>query len=227
MKKIIISSFLFAAFFTGAVQADLAVKITPSLDSITVNHDDGKSVKKVRIVRNQNQKNTVSKYYAPTSRKCPPFCVQPSKPFAPHQVDTIGEVELIDYVQNMQNDSSILLIDSRTSDWIVTKSGTIPGAINLPWTALNSAKGASPEGIMRILEEEFNVQVNEDGPWNFSNAKTLVLFCNGMWCGQSPTNIKALLSMGYPAAKIKWYRGGMQNWEALGFSTVKSARIVR
>jgi len=30
-----------------------------------------------------------------------------------------------------------------------------------------------------------------------------------------------LLKYGYPANKIKWYRGGMQNWEILGFNTVK------
>jgi hypothetical protein len=48
----------------------------------------------------------------------------------------------------------------------------------------------------------------------------LVLFCNGAWCGQSPTNIKALLSFGYPPHKLKWYRGGMQAWEQMGFTTV-------
>ncbi|MDH3889000.1 MAG: rhodanese-like domain-containing protein, partial [Gammaproteobacteria bacterium] len=25
----------------------------------------------------------------------------------------------------------------------------------------------------------------------------------------------------YPSHKIKWYRGGMQDWEILGLSTVK------
>ena len=57
--------------------------------------------------------------------------------------------------------------------------------------------------------------------FDYSNAKTLVLFCNGMWCGQSPASIKSLLKYGYPASKIKWYRDGMQAWEILGFNTVK------
>jgi hypothetical protein len=30
-----------------------------------------------------------------------------------------------------------------------------------------------------------------------------------------------LLKFGYPAEKIKWFRGGMQTWEVLGFNTVK------
>ncbi|MDH5471784.1 MAG: rhodanese-like domain-containing protein, partial [Gammaproteobacteria bacterium] len=38
---------------------------------------------------------------------------------------------------------------------------------------------------------------------------------------QSPNNIKNLLKLNYPAEKIKWYRGGMQNWENLGLTTVK------
>jgi rhodanese-related sulfurtransferase len=70
------------------------------------------------------------------------------------------------------------------------------------------------------MQGEFNVKESE-GLWNFNDAKTLVLFCNGMWCGQSPNNIKNLLRFGYPADKIKWYRGGMQDWEMLGLSTAK------
>ena len=57
--------------------------------------------------------------------------------------------------------------------------------------------------------------------WKFSRAKTLVFFCNGPWCGQSPTNIRSLLRIGYPPSKLKWYRGGMQDWEILGLTTVK------
>jgi len=30
-----------------------------------------------------------------------------------------------------------------------------------------------------------------------------------------------LLALGYPAHKIKWYRGGMQDWEILGLNTAK------
>ena len=29
-----------------------------------------------------------------------------------------------------------------------------------------------------------------------------------------------LLTLGYPAEKLKWYRGGMQSWEQFGFTTV-------
>jgi rhodanese-related sulfurtransferase len=125
---------------------------------------------------------------------------------------------MLDYLAKMSaGDTSILVIDSRTPDWV--KKGTIPGAVNIPWTSLNPLQGADPMSITEILENQFNVKQLE-GLWDFSNARTLVLFCNGMWCGQSPNNILNLLRFGYPAHKLKWYRGGMQDWEILGLTTV-------
>jgi len=190
-----------------------AVGITPDMTSVSVMHNG----KKTSITRNQDQKNTVNPAFAKTSRKCPPFCIQPVV-LAPG-VETIAEVEMLDYLSKMSaGDASILVIDSRTPDWV--KKGTIPGAVNIPWTALNPAKGADPISIGEIMVDKFGVKELE-GLWDYSGAKTLVMFCNGMWCGQSPNNIKNLLKFGYPADKIKWYRGGMQDWEILGLSTIK------
>ena len=198
---------------SNVIAADLAVGITRSLDKFegTVNG------KPVVIMRNQDQIAMVNPAFAKTSRKCPPFCIQPFK-LAPG-VETIGEIELIAYVDRMASgDDSIVLIDSRTPDWVA--KGTIPGAVNVPWTRLNPAKGADPISIGELLTGEFGASELE-GLWDFSKAKTLVLFCNGMWCGQSPNNITNLLRFGYPAHKLKWYRGGMQDWEILGLTTVK------
>jgi rhodanese-related sulfurtransferase len=190
----------------------VAVKITRDIASVEVMHDG----KKTKIMRNQDQKNRVNKSFAKTSRKCPPFCIQPST-LAPG-VETIGEVEMIDYLTRMSGgDDTILVVDSRTPDWV--KKGTIPGAVNIPLTSLDPAKGADPISIGEIMEDRFGV-MNLEGLWDYSSAKTLVMFCNGMWCGQSPNNIKNLLKFGYPAHKIKWYRGGMQDWEILGLTTV-------
>lgn len=206
------------------------VGITPNLMSLDVTHNG----KKVTIQRNQNNANTVNPDFAKTSRPCPPFCVQPMS-LAPG-VETLGEVEVLGYIQKMEaGDKSIMLIDSRTPNWVA--KGTIPGAKNISWVQLTPAKGATTAGIMKIMQNDFNITlikgvdefaVDEaivDGStskvFDYSKAKTLVLFCNGMWCGQSPASIKALLKFGYPPAKIKWYRDGMQAWEILGFSTVK------
>ena len=194
-----------------AADDDIAVRITPDLPSVTVTHQG----RKVTIMRDQNEKNTVDPAFSKTSRKCPPFCIQPAK-LAPG-VETIAETEVLDYLQRKENgDDSILVIDSRTPDWI--KRGTIPGSINIPWTQLNASR-SDPFTIEDILENQLGAR-RQEGLWDFSDAKTLVMFCNGMWCGQSPNNIQSLLKFGYPAHKIKWYRGGMQNWEILGLTTV-------
>ena len=199
----------------AAADSHLAVKITPDVESVDVMHNG----EKVTIMRNQDSKNTVKPAFAKTSRECPPFCIQPSS-MGPG-VETIGEAELIDYAKRMSDgDDSIVLIDSRTPDWV--ERGTIPSAMNVPWTKLNPAKGADPISIAEIMEDVFGVKSNEE-LMDFSDCKTVVLFCNGMWCGQSPNNIRNLLKFGYPADKIKWYRGGMQDWEILGLTTVKGS----
>jgi rhodanese-related sulfurtransferase len=215
IKTLLATSTIFSALLSsaGIFAADkLEVNITPDLASVEVTHDG----KKTSISRNQNQKNTVNPDFAKTSRKCPPFCIQPAV-VAPG-VETIAELEVLEYLGRMNaGDDSILVIDSRTPDWV--RRGTIPGAVNIPWTALNPARGADPISIGEIMINEFGVKELE-GLWDYSNAKTLVMFCNGMWCGQSPNNILNLLKFGYPADRIKWYRGGMQDWEILGLSTV-------
>lgn len=210
--KLLIATLAAGLAFSANVTAGKPVGITKGMMDVTVKHN-GKDTK---ISRNQDNKNTVKDAFAKTSRPCPPFCIQPAV-LAPG-VETIAEVEMLDYLAKMSaGDDSILVVDSRTPDWV--KKGTIPGAVNLPWTKLNPAKGADPVSILEIMEDQFNVTESE-GLLNFSKAKTLVMFCNGMWCGQSPNNIKNLLKFGYPAHKIKWYRGGMQDWEILGLSTV-------
>ena len=226
-------SILFIAgllFSTNALSEKLLVNITEQIASFKgkVNGEE------IVIKRNQNQQNTVNPIYAKTSRVCPPFCIQPMK-LAPG-VETVGELEIIDALKQMSDgNTSLLLIDSRTPSWV--KNGTIPGSVNIPWTRLNPAKGATTMEIIVIMIEEFSVELKTGKDhfdvdeaiiagtmsevFDYGQAKTLYLFCNGAWCGQSPENIQTLLKFGYPAEKIKWYRGGMQDWEILGLTTIK------
>jgi rhodanese-related sulfurtransferase len=204
--------FILSLLWTAGAFAS-GVNIAPDLASIVVTHQGAK----VLIERNQNPENLVNPAYAKTSRECPPFCIQPIN-IAPG-VESIGELELLDYLKaKEQGDSSVLVIDSRTPNWV--EGGTIPGSINIPWTKLSPSAGADPFELAEIFTQQFGA-IEQEGFWNYAEAKTLVLFCNGMWCGQSPTNIRTLLKFGYPAHKIKWYRGGMQNWENLGLTVVK------
>ncbi len=170
------------------------------------------------ISRNQDNAALIDPAFAKTSRPCPPFCIQPTAPFAPSAVDTITELDVIHAARDIAaGDKTMLIVDARTPGWV--KKGTIPGAINVPFTKLNSkALAKDPMAVVDILTDTFGV-VDMDGVLNYDNAKTLYQFCNGSWCGQSPASIRALLTMGYPQSKIKYYRGGMNDWKLLGLST--------
>ncbi|MDH5360475.1 MAG: rhodanese-like domain-containing protein [Gammaproteobacteria bacterium] len=196
--------------FSSTLIATPRVNITADIPYVDVVH----AGKPVRIERKQEPDNYIEPDYAQTSRPCPPYCIQPMS-LAP-SVETIGELELLQLLRRMQQGEDILLLDSREEHWL--KKGMIPGAIHLPWTLLHN-ETASDEDIAEVLQFRFGA-VMTGQLWNFESAKMLILYCNGAWCGQSPTNIRALLSMGYPAHKLKWYRGGMQSWKLFGLTTV-------
>lgn len=200
-----------AAVASPALADDKPVGITTDQPYLDVVHDG----KLFRIQRDPDNDAEIDPDYARTSRPCPPYCIQPMQ-VAPG-VETIGELELLEYLKRVtRRDTSVMVIDSRESDWLI-RSGMIPGAIHLPWQRLHPAH-AEPHAIAEILELQFGA-ARTGIMWNFENARTLVFYCNGIWCGQSPTNIKQLLAVGYPPHKLKWYRGGMQSWKSLGLAT--------
>ena len=210
----IVLGLLLVAMAPGwAAETATEVRITAELRSLTVKHKG----QAVTIERAQDPASTIDADYAKTSRPCPPFCIQPAT-LAPG-VETIGELELLQYLKRAnEGDASVLVVDSRTPDWV--EKGTIPGSVNIPWKTLSPEAGADPLAIAETLERRFGAR-SQEGLWDFSDAKTLVLFCNGPWCAQSPTNIRTLLKFGYPAHLLKWYRGGLQDWHALGLTVVK------
>jgi len=205
------AAFLLAAVLALPALAADEVRIARDLPYVEVKHEG----KAVRIERNPDTQNEIEVDFAYTSRPCPPYCVQPMQ-LAPG-VETLGELELLGYLKRQSGgDESILVVDSREPDWLA-RSGIIPGALHLPWTRLHPAH-ADAEAIAAILALQFGAS-RTGLLWNFENARTLVFYCNGPWCGQSPTNIKQLLAVGYPPHKLKWYRGGMQSWKSLGLAT--------
>ncbi|MBL1437347.1 MAG: rhodanese-like domain-containing protein [Rhodobacteraceae bacterium] len=165
------------------------------------------------IERNPDNDAVVPAAFAKTSRACPPFCIQPLE--VADGVETIGELELIAFLENEAQSGTGLLIDARTPNFFL--AGTIPGSINLPFNLLNADE--SNPFIEPILAQLGGVK-QSNGTWTYENAVSLALFCNGPWCGQSPRAIRNLLSVGYPADKLKYYRGGMQSWLMLGLSVV-------
>lgn len=183
------------AFPTLLAAEDKPVNISPGVMSVQVETNAGP----VEISRVQDNDNRIEGDWARTSRPCPNFCVQPMIPAA--GVTPIGEQEVIAMLQ----DPAAVVVDSRVAKWYF--NGTIPGAQHIPYN----------EVIDRL--DELGCEIDFDG-WICDAAKPVALFCNGPWCGQSPTAIRAMVNAGYPADKIFYYRGGMQVWRILGLTVI-------
>jgi rhodanese-related sulfurtransferase len=172
--------------------------------------------KPVTIQREQDVSATIRAEYAITARKCPPYCIQPMQLAA--GVETLGELEVLDCLKRIHaGESQLMVVDSRTPDWYA--KGTIPGAVNIPYAQNMAGQPTDLPGVKKTLIELFGVK-EAAGIYDFSAAYTLAIFCNGPWCGQTPNYIRTLLALGYPASKLKWYRGGMQDWCSLGLTVI-------
>jgi len=214
LKKLLITSVITGLFSIGSFAAEEKssfVPITSGVKSIKMNLN-GESF---TIMRNQTKGNKISPLYETTNRG------KPQPIILAKGVETVGEIEFINLMKKAQNDDTIAIIDSRKPGWF--EKLRIPGALNVPFTDFDNKEEA-----ISAMEDEMGVVQRKDGSLDFTNAKTLALYCNGYWCGQTPQMIKnakySLLTLGYPASKIKYYRGGMQAWTSLGFTVVGSGK---
>ncbi len=202
--------------------------------------------KKVKLERNQDPRCTVANLnpealwegdYA--SKKVPNAC---KKTFVTHVgvlqpmdlgkgIKTVGELEVLVYIKKAQDKpKEYILIDARTQRWF--EQMTIPSSVNLPFNEMNYDEDSDEDDFDSEDEYEeyveqytkmfkiLNIQKSKKG-LDFSKAKSVVLFCNGSWCSQSPKAIYKLINMGYPKEKLLWYRGGLQDWLIYDFTVKK------
>lgn len=238
MKKEIINISLtsiatLALLAFGSTAQALDVNISKSMPYLDVKHEG----ETIRIQRVQDQENHLTGGFAKTSRTCPPFCVQPMN--VTPEVATVGELEVLQFIKERVKTGSGVLIDARTPSWHA--KGTIPSSVNIPFTTfalkqddkrlISAMKklGVKPRvggpvggiaGYWTDLKVMAGIEKKPHPYWDYATAKEILLWCNGMWCGQSPRAIYGLLKHGYPADKIKYYRGGMQTWRILGLTVV-------
>jgi len=132
-------------------------------------------------------------------------------------LETYGELEVLLTLKEMKTNSELLLVDSRQKEWFQYR--TIPGAINMPFQYFKHSNEYEFE--FEYALEYLGAVKDKDGYYDFDNVKTMVLFCNGPWCSQSPDMIFALIKAGYPSEKLKWYRGGMQDWLSAGMTSTR------
>ena len=100
-------------------------------------------------------------------------------------------------VKAAQKKNSAVLIDARPYKKYLGE--TIPGAIAIPDTKMDSLEGRFP-----VSKEE-----------------KIITFCGGYGCHKSHVVAKALLEKGYKDVSV--YAGGMPAWKKAGYATTKSA----
>lgn len=170
------------------------------------------SGKAYQFVRSQDQAAHIDPAYALTSRACPPNCIAPMQS-APGVV-SLGELELLSILRGDISEGSALLIDVRAPKQFAL--GHIPAAVNMPAATIQADNPFRNEILQALGATE------ADGQWRFDNVLTLVLYDDGPWVDEAGQVVRDLLSVGYPAERIKYYRGGLQMWLLFGFNTISS-----
>jgi len=193
------------------------------IKEITVKRDIDDICKKVPI--NNEMVWTGDYAHASVPKECKSTFVHTTGKLLPmkihEDIDTYGELEVLAFMKHMQTDDSMLLIDGRKQRWFDYR--TIPGSINIPFHHLKEREAFEFEfeHSLKILGVKIVEDDDENESFDFSQAKTIAIFCNGPWCSQSVAMITALLEIGYPEDKMKWYRGGMQTWLAAGMTSTR------
>lgn len=202
-----------ALSFSYSTEDELIIKITKDISSVTT-QDSGRDIK---IIRVQEVNHKLLDDFTKTSRPCPPFCIQSTK-IAPN-IDTIAELEIFKFMKEKITNQKGIIIDSRLKNWFEIE--TIPSAINIPYPIILHSKKEKIAQIFKLL----GMKIENNGEWNFDNAKELTIFDNGLWCSQASFLIKGLLKYHYPSSKIHYYRDGLQGWKLLGLTTVVHKEI--
>ncbi|MCH2450051.1 MAG: rhodanese-like domain-containing protein [Gracilimonas sp.] len=118
---------------------------------------------------------------------------------------TWGKIQPIQAAEGVQTVSELEVIDH------IEKERPIVD-VRVPGTRF----GKSIPGSVSIPLNEFSDRLDE-----LDRSRPTIFFCNGPQCPQSQKAINYLLDKGYPADKLRYYRGGMHNWITLGLPVLK------
>jgi rhodanese-related sulfurtransferase len=175
------------------VPQNIQTNISEKMKSVKILHKG----KELTIVRNIHDVN----------KSCPPFCIVP---MSIEGVKTVGELEVLDFLKNLNDKGNNLVLDTRESRYY--NKGTIPGALNLPSHMLlkDSKYFDDVIAVLGIKKINDNKQVEE--------IHMLLIFDDGITDSKASEAIESLLKLSYPSDKILYYRGGFSSWKSLGLT---------
>ena len=125
-------------------------------------------------------------------------------------VDTLGEVEVLSFLIDRVAANTGLMVDARRPE--ARAQGFVPGSVNLPADTVHPDNSYRDDILTALGARAL------EGSFNFSDARALLIYDAGPASDDAARLIRHLRAAGYPADKLKYYRGGMQIWAVLGFS---------
>ncbi len=167
---------------------------------------------RIQITRDNPEAVRFVTHFASSGDACGAPCIAPMQ--VADGVATFGENDVLEFLVKKVAGNSGLMVDAR-----MPKSrarGYIPGTVNLPFATLEPDNNFKKDILKALGAREF------DGVFNFTDARELLVYDNGPSTDDAGALINNLLAAGYPVAKIRYYRGGMQVWSVLGFSIEES-----
>ena len=152
---------------------------------------------------------SIERISTPLAPSCPPFCIEP---ISIKGVKSVGELELLSFIQSVEKKRDGLLIDVREN--LKYREETIPSAINLPYEMLMD-KSPYQEEVLKSLGAK---KIHKG--WFFKNPQKLLIFGESSFSPEASKAIKALVKLGYPTNKLLYYRGGIVSWKASGLTLI-------
>lgn len=139
---------------------------------------------------------------------CPPMCVQPIR-MAPGVV-SFGALEVIGFLANDLARREGLVLDVRLPD--AYGRGHVPGAVNVPEPTLSGENPLQRDILLALGVRE------AEGALEFSRAPVLVIYGQDAMDGRAIEALRHVMSAGYPAEKLRYFRGGFQEWQLFGLT---------
>lgn len=163
---------------------------------------------RVKISRDNPDAVRFVSRFAAAGDGCGAPCIAPMT--VAQGVDTLDETQVLEFLVKQVAGNKGLMIDARSPE--ARAEGFIPGTVNLPHSTVQSDNDFKNDILRALGAREF------EGTFNFADARELLIYDNGPSTDDAGMLINNLMALGYPAEKLKYYRGGMQVWAVLGFS---------
>ena len=166
------------------------------------------------IKRNAEKGNMITEVYAPTGQGTPqPMTIAPG-------VETLGEIEFIEYMKNAEFDDSILVL---IPELRLAQQARIPCTTNVSYKAFGDNRDEAIFYLTEMFEGRKRRRII-----GFYQCQNLGRLLQWLPVWSNPIHVQTceeqFAQHGLPTDKLKYYRGGMQASTSLGLTVEGKAQ---